>query len=200
MMRVRKLLAAGAAVCLIGLLSACGQEQNAAQVPTETDSLSASAEPSVPDPIQLPLSPLTEEHAAARTAYVSVLEQLLESHCLPDGSALGSGDVNQDLSGDCFAVCDVDQDGAEELIVLHTSDMMAGQTAYVFAWDPDAGQIRTQLQEFPALTFYESGAVQADWSHNQGKGGSFWPYTLYRYDEIQDLYVEVGSVDAWEKA
>ena len=200
MMRVRKLLAAGAAVCLIGLLSACGQEQNAAQIPTETDPLSASAESSVPDPIQLPLSPLTEEHAAARTAYVSVLEQLLESHCLPDGSALGSGDVNQDLSEDCFAVCDVDQDGAEELIVLHTSDMMAGQTAYVFGWDPDAGQIRTQLQEFPALTFYESGAVQADWSHNQGKGGSFWPYTLYRYDEIQDLYVEVGSVDAWEKA
>ena len=200
MMRVRKSLAAGAAVCLMGLLGACGQEQNAAQIPEETDALSASAAPSVPDPIQLPLSPLTEEHAAARTAYVSALEQLLESHRLPDGSALGSGDVNQDLSGDAFAVCDVDQDGAEELIVLHTSDMMAGQAAYVFGWDPDAGQIRTQLQEFPALTFYESGAVQADWSHNQGKGGSFWPYTLYRYDEVQDLYVEVGSVDAWEKA
>ena len=149
MMRVRKLLAAGAAVCLMGLLGACGQEQNAAQIPEETDALSASAAPSVPDPIQLPLSPLTEEHAAARTAYVSALEQLLESHRLPDGSALGSGDVNQDLSGDAFAVCDVDQDGAEELIVLHTSDMMAGQAAYVFGWDPDAGQIRTQLQEFP---------------------------------------------------
>lgn len=118
MMRVRKLLAAGAAVCLMGLLGACGQEQNAAQIPEETDALSASAAPSVPDPIQLPLSPLTEEHAAARTAYVSALEQLLESHRLPDGSALGSGDVNQDLSGDAFAVCDVDQDGAEELIVL----------------------------------------------------------------------------------
>lgn len=76
-------------------------------------------------------------------------EQLLESHCLPDGSAPGRGDVNQDLSGDCFAVCDVDQDGAEELIVRHTSDMMAGQTAYVFAWDPDAGQIRTTAPGVP---------------------------------------------------
>ena len=36
MMRVRKSLAAGAAVCLMGLLGACGQEQNAAQIPEET--------------------------------------------------------------------------------------------------------------------------------------------------------------------
>ena len=55
MMRVRKLLAAGAAVCLIGLLSACGQEQNAAQIPTETDPLSAPAEPgSGPEGMALP--------------------------------------------------------------------------------------------------------------------------------------------------
>jgi hypothetical protein len=33
------------------------------------------------------------------------------------------------------------------------------------------------------------GARSGGWSHNQGTGGSFLAYTLFRYDEIQDLYV-----------
>lgn len=49
------------------------------------------------------------------------------------------------------------------------------------------------------LTFYENGAVKAGWSHNQGWGGRFWPYTLYLYHSETDSYEAVGMVDAWDR-
>ena len=48
------------------------------------------------------------------------------------------------------------------------------------------------------LTFYDNGAVQTGWSHNQGRGGRFWPYTLYQYQPGEDGYRSVGSADAYD--
>lgn len=171
------------------LTAACGQTQERADGPAPDTSEEA------PEAVAMELAPMTEESAAARAAFAAALETLLEEHVLPDGTA-----AEGDLSADRFAVCDVDGDGAEELILLHEADIMAGQTAYVFGCNQETGEMYAQLTEFPGLTFYASGAVQAGWSHNQGKGGSFWPYTLYRYDAYRDLYTEVGSVDAWDQA
>ncbi len=70
----------------------------------------------------------------------------------------------------------------------------------MFDWDEGSGELRTQLEEFPLLTFYENGAVMAGWSHNQGKGGDFWPYFLYQYLPETDGYQQVGAVDAWDRA
>ena len=99
-----------------------------------------------------------------------------------------------------FSVCDVDGDGREELILLYTTTIVAGERGFVFDWDEASGELRTQLEEFPLLTFYENGAVMAGWSHNQGNGGSFWPYFLYQYLPETDSYQQVGAVDAWDKA
>ena len=49
------------------------------------------------------------------------------------------------------------------------------------------------------LTFYDNGVVTAGAGHNQGRGGDFWPYTLYVYDISSDTYKQVGTVDAWDK-
>ena len=56
------------------------------------------------------------------------------------------------------------------------------------------------FQEFPALTFYDNGKIRADWSHNQGYAGNFWPFTLYEYNEIRDAYVAVAAIDAWDQS
>ena len=177
------------ALALVLLTAACGQTQEQADGPAPDASGEA------PEAVAMELAPAAEENAAASAAFSAALETLLEDHVLPDGTA-----AEGDLSADRFAVCDVDGDGAEELILLHEADIMAGQTAYVWGWNEESGALYVQLTEFPDLTFYESGAVQAGWSHNQGKGGSFWPYTLYRYDAYRDLYTEVGSVDAWDQS
>ena len=69
---------------------------------------------------------------------------------------------------------------------------------YLLGLRPDGEELRLVLSEFPALTFYENGTVTADWSHNQGRAGRFWPYTLYQYSLDSGVYEETGSVDAWD--
>lgn len=98
-----------------------------------------------------------------------------------------------------YAIYDVDGDGREELIVLYTESSMAGMTARIYDYDIEKDEATLEFGEFPALTFYDNGAIKADWSHNQGMGPNFWPHNLYSYDPETDSYVERGSVDTWEK-
>ena len=45
-----------------------------------------------------------------------------------------------------------------------------------------------------------NGAVVAEWSHNQGMAGDFWPYTVYSYNSGTDTYEQTAMVDAWDKS
>ncbi len=131
-------------------------------------------------------------------AYADALENLLQNHKFPDGTdadpGVYSGDQNK------FALCDVDNDGKEELLIMYSNVCMAGMVGCVFAYDAQTKELQTELREFPALTFYDNGVVKADWSHNQGLAGdSLLPYSLYQYAPESDSYVLVGMVDAWDK-
>ena len=151
------------------------------------------------------MSMLSEENAPARAAYGAALNKLLDTGVLPDGTGdsggyIGSIREREAMAENQFSVWDVDGDGREELILLYTTTIVAGERGFVYDWDEATGELRKQLEEFPLLTFYDNGAVMAGWSHNQGKGGSFWPYFLYQYLPESDSYQQVGAVDAWDKA
>ena len=197
-------------------LAACGsnpaaetpEQSPTAAVQTPASSPSGALEPSpTPEPTSEPpqTSLLTEENAPARAAYGAALMELLDHNILPDGTDysngyIGSIEDRERMAQNQFAVWDVDGDGREELILLYTTTLVAGERGFVFDWDEASGELRTQLEEFPLLTFYENGAVMAGWSHNQGKGGDFWPYFLYQYLPETDGYQQVGAVDAWDRA
>ena len=108
--------------------------------------------------------------------------------------------VQERMEKNRFSVCDVDGDGAEELILLYTTAITAAQRGFIFSCEEETGKLGIQLESYPLFTFYKSGAVEGGWSHNQGKGNTFWPYDLYRYDSFLDVYVDVGSVDAWDES
>ena len=132
------------------------------------------------------------------SAYAAALENLIQNHIFPDGAVAelsGSGDMAQNQ----FALYDVDNDGKEELLLMFTNTYMASKAGYVFAYDAETKKLKTELCEFPMLTFYDNGTIKAVWSHNQGLGGDFWPYNLYQYAPDSDSYVLVGRVDAWDK-
>ena len=135
----------------------------------------------------------------ARSAYRAALEDLLNQRVFPDGTVCDytPGD---DLSQNMFSLYDADNDGREELIVQFTTASMAGQVQYIFDYDESSKRLREELREFPLLTFYDNGVIKADWSHNQGLAGDFWPYSLYQYDPETDSYRQVGSADAWQKS
>lgn len=213
----RQILCILLCICLGGALSGCGQSVASGSqeqtVPGPTAEPIPMVEPAVPshsDMAKAPVpaspapwaqAPSAEEAMQARTAYAAALEQLMQKNILPDGSDYRAGGIPDDIEMalNRFAVCDVDGDGREELVLLYTTTIVAGQRGLVLDWDATTQRLRTQMTETPGLTFYASGAVRADWSHNQGKGGSFWPYTLYRYEPYLDSYISVGHVDAWDE-
>lgn len=144
----------------------------------------------------------TSQADLARDAYYSVVETLYKTYTLPDGTNLGYDEVS-DLSWNQFAICDIDQDGEEELLIIWTSTYSAGMAGIVYGYDSASGSVKTELLEYPSLTFYNNGVVEAGLSHNQGLAGEidgFWPYTLYRYDKDSDIYAVAAEVDAWNKA
>ena len=161
--------------------------------------------PSAPTPVtELQTAPLTADNQDARSLYAQVLKTLLDENRLPDdlndpGDYIGTVAEREAMAENQFAVCDVDGDGREELVLQYlTANMVAGMRALIYDTDENGG-LRLQFSEFPNLTFYNNGAIQAGWSHNQGLAGDFWPYTLYVYDPESYLYRDVGSVDAWSR-
>lgn len=190
-----------AALCMT--LTACSGNQagDSGQISEEAGRNPSVSESSV---LQEAISePMTESPEAGNEAgdmyeaYMAALENLRENHLLPDGNDLGFSGNNMDENK--FAVLDVDNDGKEELIIMYTTTASAGMAGCVLAYDSRTKELRTQLNEFPLLTFYDNGVVKAEWSHNQGLAGDFWPYNLYRYEPESDDYVLTGVADAWDK-
>lgn len=191
----------GSAILLLALaasLAACGPASTApaSSGVSDADTPNQSAGPEgVPSLEGSAVAPASDEEACL-PAFGKVLWDVYQQGLLPDGSVL-EYDGTESAQGQSFALADVDGDGREELLLFWESATMAGMAGYVFGCD--GGAVYEELVEFPALTFYDNGTVQAEWSHNQGLAGEFWPYNLYSYDAEEDGYQPVGSVDAWDK-
>lgn len=155
---------------------------------------------SVPEdtkPVSLPESPAPTGNALYDTfraaldtvhndGYLPVLAQQVESY--------------ESIENEDFAICDVDGDGKEELLVRISDTYMAGMITVIYGFDEENGSLYGELSAFPALTFYP-GLVKASVSHNHGKAGDvLWPYYVYRYDPATDTYAETAYADAWSKA
>lgn len=130
-----------------------------------------------------------------KAAYVSILEEIYYNHTFPDGEDYGFFDSSH-ISDNKFAVCDIDQDGKDELIIQYITTYMAGMVELIYDYDKESDTVRTEFGEFPAITFYDNGVIEAGFSHNQGLAGDFWPYNLYQYEPDSDAYIMVGMIDA----
>lgn len=177
-----------------GADDAAAQERKEAVPEQEPDTKVIFADPAQKDAIAK-----TEDDggSAQKEAYKAALNSILLEHRLPGGEDWG------DEEGSQFAVFDVDGDGRDELIVAYQGVIMAGMHTDVYGYDETSGTLREELTEFPSLTFYDNGRIEAGASHNHGRGPTvegFWPYTLYEYDSAANQYREVCSVDVWDKA
>lgn len=196
---------------LLGTLSACGADQfSTCVITTEKSSPAQEAapapagqpedRPAPEDPPKPGASITAEEDEARMLAYGKALWDMYLLGLRPDGKELERSDDLGPAEGNRFAVADVNGDGAEELIICWDQACMAGMQGLVYTYDYPEQELRLVLSEFPGLTFYENGTVTADWSHNQGWAGRFWPFTLYQYSQETDDYVQIGAVDAWDSA
>ena len=191
---------------LLGTLSACGADQYSTVLVTagkpsqEKTSEAVRPDETKPDgsPEEVPAAPASEDEAR-KLAYGRVLEDALMKGVLPDGENLDWVSA-EDAAENQFAVCDLNGDGEEELLLRWSNASMAGTADFVFRYDSGTGTVSQEFWEFAGVEFYANGAAKADWSHNQGWAGRFWPFNLYRYDSSTCAYVEIGAVDAWDRS
>ena len=171
---MRKIFLKAAISCaLVCLLTACGVADHAEPTP----------EKEAPE-----LPPQTEDSTP-------VLEPSIFQTILEDALVQCDPELEH-----FFAICDVDGDGADELVICYTSTATAGHRGLIYGFDEASGAVYEALAEYPLLTFYRNGAVEAGWSHSQGYAGdSFWPYNLWQYDPATDAYVSAGAADAWDR-
>ena len=192
---------------LLGTLSACGADQFGVSVITTSRTPASPAPADIPEdmdggaetaPDAAPETTAAPGGDAARNlAYANVLEDALFNGCLPDGTRLDWTSA-EEAAKNQFAVCDVDGDGEEELLLRWTNAGGAGMMDVVFRYDGQG--VSQELREYAGVEFYGSGAAKAGWSHNQGWAGRFWPFNLYRYDDSSGAYQEAGAVDAWDRS
>ncbi len=134
----------------------------------------------------------------------NALSTFLSTNTLPDGSqgyqvpeAVTSGNFAD------FAVCDVDGDGKDELLISQSYGCTADMCSYIYDYDPDLNSFRLESNAavFGLLDFYRTGYMSCGENHAQGIGGGMiiWPYDLHQYDPNTDSYSVVCSVDAWDK-
>lgn len=147
---------------------------------------------------------MDKERAATLTAYQSVLNNLYFDHVWADHSPCSIPDWGEeyDMSLNSFAIYDIDFDGRDELIISFVNSYMAGMQIKIYDYDAGLNSVREELLEFPGLTFYSNGIVEAPLSHNHGMAATFdgfWPYSLYQYDSVSDTYQQIANVDAWDK-
>lgn len=137
---------------------------------------------------------------ARYTAYKDIMLDLCNNNSLFGYQELPEVIAYEDMSSNEFAVADIDADGLDELIVYYTTTAVAGHIGLIYDYNGETGEFYLKFGEYPLLSFYENGAIEAGWSHNQGYAGDFWPYTLYVYDKDNDTYNLVGFVDAYDRS
>ncbi len=107
--------------------------------------------------------------------------------------------LDQDNMEDKFAICDIDFDGKEELIMSVMSVGGARMGESIHDYNVDTNEVVLQFSEYPLTTHFDNGMIKAQWSHNQGLGPDFSPYNLYSYDADGDVYEKIASIETWEK-
>ena len=99
------------------------------------------------------------DRASRIKAYQAALDNIYQNHILPDGSELRD-DISGEMSGNKFAVYDVDHDGKEELVFCYTATSMASMTK-IYDYDEASGELYEELSQFPMLTFYDNATIGA---------------------------------------
>lgn len=138
---------------------------------------------------------------AANAAYQSALQQIAFEHVYPDGTDTRFDGASGFIEDNHFALCDVNGDGKDELIVQFVTAPMAGNVETVYSYDEARETLHKILAVFPAMTYYTNGLVKEDWSHgSELAGDEYWPYNLYQYSSETGEYELIAEVNMWSKS
>ncbi len=144
-----------------------------------------------------PIDPELLKQAQTRFEYINALYIAIGFNELPDGTPIAPEDWGGAMENNRFAVCDVDGDGEEDLLISVEDSVMAGMATVVYRLEDY--RLIEELRTFPVPEFFEGGLARSYASHNQSYGMSCWPYSLWRFNEETKRYDQVASVYSWDR-
>ncbi len=136
-----------------------------------------------------------------KEAYIFALNNFLVNQIVPGDTYQLSYDKKYGSFADnTFAICDVNGDGSDELIVKWITADLKDRLTIVCRFNDRTKTLDQCLIETGATDFYNNGKVIALWA-DPGKnyGKYFWPYSVYEYDKRDGLYKKTAMVTAWSK-
>lgn len=128
-------------------------------------------------------------------AYINTLERFTFHEKLPDGKKVTPFEP---ISENRFAICDVDNDGEDELLIDYCHTSNSQMTLYIFKYDWDSGNVVEESSFYSNFAFYGNDYVKVAAGHN-GTPSEFWPYSFYGYESESDSYRLVSTVTGFDK-
>lgn len=118
-------------------------------------------------------------------AFANAIENYCRNGTFPDGQ---SGDIPSRIS---YAVCDIDGDGQDELIMQDTRTITASMTERIYHYEN--GVFREILCEYPSLTYYDNGIIQAEYPTIRA-----WPETDSGPIPCTDISRRPTAMRSWD--
>lgn len=124
---------------------------------------------------------------------------------LSTGTLLGTDGVSWDttepgfnwVEDDLFAIADIDGDGKAELTFKRLAACVAGYWGLAYTYNTDTKTVEVKYNTGPYASYYATGYVRFDISHNQGPS-SIWPCTYGKFENGQ--IVRLYDVSNWDKS
>ena len=128
-------------------------------------------------------------NAAAMAAY-KVLLQDVHDHPNDYVDYYDSNDAVEGMEYNNFGFYDINSDGIDELILLFTNTYVAAMKSLAYTYNDvtDRAELLTEDWLGAYIVFYDGGYCTMAAYHNHTYG-SLWPYTLYRWSNVEKRYV-----------
>ena len=136
------------------------------------------------------------DNEALKERYIEAVKNLYENNIDLFGNFVESFHDAPEYNK--FAIADVDNDGALELILSWEDSTVAGRWGGVYQYDLNKQEYYSEGLSEPEITFYDNGVAYEPWRHNQGPS-EMWPFDASLYNADTDQYEHAFSADSWSK-
>ena len=141
-------------------------------------------------------------HTEINQIYLNAVEELENTGYLPNGDYCyvdnGTGfEKQKELAyPNEFVIYDINDDGIDELLIGVEGTCNSDSAQYIYRFSEKKEEFELLFDYYYGCRFYENGLIYAPASHSgYTYNDDFWPYEVYRYNEMENMYECIASVE-----
>ncbi len=162
-----------------------------------------------PSPSSEPVSTPTVEkdnvYYKTRNKYYESLIKLINTNKLPDNTQFTTfeGESVDDGEENKYSICDIDNDGKEELILSLGGTYTYAMIGQIYGYDAEKDELYSELSNAGPSDLwkvYTNGVITDPFIHKYDISGTldFWGYYMYTYDDSNDRFNRKYELLAWD--